>query len=207
MTKTTKTTQPDRYLLLTEDRSSWSGERFYHLTVRVTEQRYDAERGGFLPYGPDDTYGAGPLYSGLRVTCQGDDQSRRRTIDEAQRDQSSPVYGFDVEYHDVHSVDRRKAERMHKTLTKLERTLDKLQETRGYPRTYGEYVGRIAEALGCTGIGAKHVNREDRYARERWDWRTIGDGVRHIDRLIEAWVDEARPAKVDEPAAAEEAAS
>jgi hypothetical protein len=200
-TKTTKTTtdQPARYLLLREERTQGYDRGYYHLYGRVVTQKY--EQGSPQPEGPDDRYSDGPLYSGLQLRCQGDAQSRERAI---AGDRESGVYGYECEYHDLHSVDRRAAVRMAKTLTTLEAKLSKLQEQRGYVRTYGEYCGRVAEALGCVGIAHVRTERERATCGERWIWRTLGDGIRWIDGQIGAWVDEARPATPEpepEPAA------
>jgi hypothetical protein len=183
-TKTTRTPKQPLYVLLTEDRSGG----YWHLYGRLVAQRY--EQSSWVPDGPDDHYIEGTLYSGLQLRCQGDEQSRARALS-GERD--APVYGFDCGYHDVFHVDRRRAVRMAKTLTQLEAKLDKLTETRGYVHSYGEYVGRVAEALGCVGIGFQRSATSRHLSGERWQWDTIGGGVSRIDRLVAAWVDEARP--------------
>jgi hypothetical protein len=189
-TKTDADTIGPLYLLIKEDRS----HGYFHLIGRIVGHKH--QNGSWQPYGPDDDYRAGLLYSGLQLCCQGDHDSRRRTIT---GDREEPVYGFDVTYHDVYSVDRRCAVRMAKTLQLIETKLSRLQEKRGYVRTYGEYCGRVAEVLGCDGVC---LEREpNSHTAERWRWETIGDGINHINRKIAAWVDEARPKP--EPAAAE----
>jgi hypothetical protein len=172
MTKTKATKdQQIRYLLVSETRE---GE-YFHVRARVTTDRY--ENGSRYPYGLDDDYSDGLLYSGLRVSCQGDTNSRAREYE--------PVYGFTVEYRDVFAVDARKARRMTKTLDKLEKGLARLSEMRGYVQTYGEYCGRVAEVLGCIGIA--YDMPRDRYASDRWTWLSVGDGINRINHRISMW--------------------
>ena len=167
---------------------------YFHLYARVCTQKY--ESGDWRPWGLDDErYGRSKdlLYSGLRVSCQGDDQSQTRD--------SESVYGFSVEYRDVWSIDREKAERMHRTLDRLHKGLEKLYEARGYVRTYGEYVGRVAEVLGCAGIGIERDARRSRYESGRTcEWMSVGDGVDRVNGRVQHWVNEATPAERTKPA-------
>jgi hypothetical protein len=175
------------WLLMSETRECG----YFHIDGRIVVQV--SRHGSTAPEGPDDHYSAGTLWSGLRLRCQGDEQSRARA-GEGQRD--TPVYGYSCEYHDVYSVDRRMAIRMAKTLTDLDRKLDKLTDQRGYARTYGEYVGRVAEIFGCAGIAFTRTARSRDTTGERWIWTSVGSGVTRIDQQIAAWVEEARPVEV-----------
>jgi len=183
-TTKTRTPKPSLCLLMTEKRE----HGYLHIYGRVVTQRYAEAQ--YHVEGPDDRYSDGPLYSGLQLRCQGDEDSRRRAVT-GERD--APVYGFECEYHDVFSINRRDAVRMAKTLTQLEAKLSKLDEKRGRVHTYGEYVGRVAEALGCAGVVFERTPRGRDISGERWYWETIGSGVSRIDRMLDAWVDEARP--------------
>jgi hypothetical protein len=190
------TPQQDRYLLLTEERThdGYLG-RYFHMRVRVVTDKY--ERGERVPYGNDDTYGDGPLYSGLRGSCQGDDQSAvREGADQA-------VYGYrEMEYHDVYTLDLRKARRMCKTLEAINRKLDKLSEARGYCRSWGEWIGRVAEALGCKGIVIDRGQPDASGYRYRWE--SIGDGINAANNAVWRWQ---RETKERLQPAGEEAAS
>lgn len=197
MTKTkTKTTINTRdgydqplYLRITEERSNG----YYHLRAQACTQKYDTLNHEHVPSPVDDDYGDGHLYSDLRLTAQGDSDSQRRT------DEREPVYGWSLEYHDPYRCDRRKVARMHKTLDALHKRLGKLQEQRGYPRTFPDYCGRLAEVMGCEGIVVQRSQRSQRlHSLTRWDWYGIGDGVNRVASLIYAWRQEAVPA----PAAA-----
>lgn len=180
-----KTTEQPRWLQVIEDRS----HGYYTLQARVRVSKYDRAVSCQVPEGVDDEYGPGLLYTNLRLRAQGDERSRLDT------ERAEPVYGFAVTYEDVHRVDRFKARRMAKTLDTIAARLDKLQEQRGYPRSWGEHCGRLAEVLGCAGIVFERATRDWRFGGERWSWRTIGDGVDYANRLVRAWVDEGREAQ------------
>lgn len=177
MTTTNKATKPELFLQLLETRD---GE-YFHLRARVVTRKF--ENSQWMPWGVDDDYSDGLLYSGLRVNCQGDATSRRG-------DRSGPVYGFDVDYQDVYSVDRRKARRMLKTLDMVHKKLDKLSDARGYVRSYGEYLGRVAEAFGCSGMVMEREKHSQSVTGERYRWFSIGDGVNHAAQRIYQWQEE-----------------
>jgi hypothetical protein len=171
------------YLAVTESRE----HGYFHLQGRFCTQKW--ESGEWVPYGVDDDYSDGLLWSGLRVSCQGDDRSQLR----AGEGEQGAVYGFDCEYRDVYAVDLRKVRRMAKTLEKLQKGLGKITETRGYARSYGEYLGRVAEVFGCSGVVIERTQRTQRYGAQRWDWVSVGDGVNRVNHLIWQWVEEAKP--------------
>jgi hypothetical protein len=170
--KTSKTTDPQRYLLVVEDHS----HGYYRLHGQIVTQRYEGSQ--WLPYGTDDTYGDGYLWSGLRSSCQGDESSMKRDRE--------PVYGFDVEYHDVWSIDVRKCRRMIKTLERINKGLHKLAEQRGAVGSYGEYCGRLCEVIGCVGIAMKRDPKYDYSQTYSWS-STIGDGVNDVNNAIWRW--------------------
>jgi hypothetical protein len=178
-----KTTEPI-YLTVREDRNGG----YFHLTARINTQRYEAHRSSWVPYGLSDDYN-GPLYSNLELRCQGDSDSRQRPADREQ------VYGFSCEYRDLWSVDARKAERMYKTLKTIATKLEKLVETRGYTKTFGEYCGRIAEVIGAKGFMLDRP--ASKYNDAGWDQYSIGDGVNRINHLIFQWVRDGQPKPVE----------
>lgn len=183
--KTSKSETPDQkplYILITESRE----HGYFHLYGRVVTQKY--EHSEWMPYGVDDDYSDGLLWSGLQLRCQGDEQSRSRAA-EGLRD--APVYGFDCEYHEVWGLGLRKARRILKTLEHLDKKLAKIDELRGRVTSYGEYVGRIAEAFGCAGIGFKRDARS--YNGQQYEWVTVGYGVNQINHRIAMWQEEGKP--------------
>src|SRR3954468_8003833 len=124
MAKTDKKEKQQLWLQVTEKTDRSCGDTYYHQHVRVVTQRFENRH--WVPCGVDDSYSDGPLYSYLTATCQGDERSAVNPRE--------PVYGFDVEYRDLFSVDLRKAKRMTKTLELVNRGLDKLTAQRGYTR-------------------------------------------------------------------------
>lgn len=120
----------------------------------------------------------------LRVTSQGNDSdgARRR------------LYGWEVEYRDVYTVDRREAARMHKTLTAVERKLDALNDRYGRPATFGAYLLRVAAALGATRIVLPKRERES-YDRCEPRVLELGEAAYRVDQLVEEWVAEGQPAQ------------
>src|SRR5262245_47681964 len=73
----TKREQKELYLSISEERSYG----YFHVNVRVTTTRYESGE-GWVPYGLDDGwYGSGYQWSGVRLRCQGDEQSQARTGD------------------------------------------------------------------------------------------------------------------------------
>jgi len=189
MAKKTKATTDKRgnelHLIVTEERDNG----YFHLRARVTTQKFEDHN--WVPYGVDDDYSDGLLWSGLRINCQGDDRSRERSGE----GDGGAVYGFDVDYRDVYSVDLRKARRMAKTLDKLDKGLAKMTEARGYVRSYGEYIGRVAEVIGAAGIGFDRQNKLPRNG-QRFDWMSIGDGVNRANHLIYLWQQDGKPEAV-----------
>jgi hypothetical protein len=166
----------DLWIVVGEERS----HGYFHLHARVTTDRY--ENGQRYPYGLDDEYSfeGKPLLSGLRASCQGDERSQLRP--------EGAVYGFGVAFKDRYRpIELNDAARMVKTLTRVQKGLEKLSDARGYVKTYGEYLGRLAEVLGCKGIA---LQREAEYARQTgndYEWCSIGEGVNRVNHRIYLW--------------------
>jgi hypothetical protein len=179
-----KPTDPkqDLYIALHQEKTHNFGDSYFHLRARICTQVF--EQHAWQPYGCDDTYSDGPYYSNLRISCQGDDKSRTRDRE--------AVYGFSCEYHDIYTVDLRKAERMVKTLRAINGKLEKMNESRGYVTSFGEYVGRLAEAVGAKGIGIKR-EQPSQYNQATHDWLTVGDGINRINSMIWRWTEDGKP--------------
>jgi hypothetical protein len=128
---------------------------------------------------------AQPLYlDGLYVYSQGgnDDAPRR-------------LYAWQVEYRDVFSIDARKADAMHKTLTTIARRMEKTANTYGQPSTFGAYVARVADAIGADAIVFPPPRPASSYDDREHRIETIAHGVYCIDRMIETWTAAGQPAK------------
>jgi len=169
------TTEQTRYLLIWEVRE----HGYFHLYGRIVTDKYENSRR--LPYGLDDDYSDGLKYSDLRTSCQGSEDSQRRTGEQ------EPVYGFAVEYRECYRLDLRTVKRMAKTLERIDKGLEKLSEARGYVRSYGEYAGRVAETLGCAGIVMERAQTAARMTGERYEWLSVGEGVNRINHRVYLW--------------------
>jgi hypothetical protein len=106
---TNKPTKPSLYLAISEVRDNG----YFHLHARICTDRYEGSTGR-VPYGCDDDYSDGLLYSYLRISCQGDARSQRHA------DPHQAVYGWDhPEYRDHYKGDLRTLKRMVLTLQHL----------------------------------------------------------------------------------------
>jgi hypothetical protein len=185
----TKTKTPSLWLFVREERR----DGYFHLRARITtdsRERHPESREGRFPYGCDDRY-AGPLYSDLQASCQGDSGSRQSETREC------AVYGFnELVYGERYATDLREAERMVQTLKALNRGLAKLAEVRGYARTYPEYIGRLAEVLKCKGMVFERSRQSAEMTGEKYEWLSIGDGITRAANLIYQWQREGKPEAV-----------
>lgn len=153
----------------------------------------------------DDTRG---LYlCDLKATATGKDD-----------DDSTPgavrhLYGWVLEYRDLFSVDRRKAERMSATLATIDRRLEKQQDKYGPPATFGAYLLRVAAAIDADAIviPAPGPSRGWSYDDHDHQIHDLKFGMYAVDGKVRAWVNErerqrqereraaqAEPATVDE---------
>ena len=124
----------------------------------------------------DDETGRGLYLADLYAVSQGN-----------QRDTERRLYGWDVEYREVYSIDARKAERMHKTLTTIARRMQKTREQYGAPATFGTYLAHVAQAIGADAIVRPWGKQRPCYDDTTHRIDSIADGTYSIDRTIEAW--------------------
>lgn len=121
----------------------------------------------------------------LMVTSQGQDTDTPRRL-----------YGFGVEYRELFAVDEFLAPKMARTLRTISSRVDRLAELRGPRRSFGEYLGRVAEAIGATKILRRVDGKDPRAGYRVMD---LGEGIAHVDGLIEQWV--TPPVETDDRAA------
>lgn len=81
-------------------------------------------------------------------------------------------YGWDVSYGDVYNVSLRRAKAMVKTLSNVERKLEKLEARFGRPRDLLSYLGRVGDALGVGTYGWA-VTRGNFYADGEYRWGSL----------------------------------
>jgi hypothetical protein len=92
-------------------------------------------------------------------------------------------------YREVQYVTRVKAEGMARTLRTIERGLEKADFTHGYAQDFGEYVARVAHALGITTLVIRvDANRASSYDDMSFTFNSMGAGVDVIRRHIGAWL-------------------
>ena len=106
----------------------------------------------------------------------------------------------DVAFYETGKIEKRDAERMVKTLTKLDKGLAKLNEKFGYTADFGAQVGRIANVLGVETIIEYTSQNGSSYDDSRYRFHEIGQGVSCLNRLIAIWR-EAHPLPVKQSVA------
>jgi hypothetical protein len=171
---------------------------YYHLTASVVRIGLDAYEQRLADAGQNHgsatantiRNASGELMRGLwlkdlEVRSQGEMHATPRRL-----------YGWSVEYRNVFSVELREAERMAKTLKTIHARMEKADQTYGRPATFGAYLARVAVAIGAdTFIRPDGPQRGWSYAENGQRVMSIGDGVYHIDRMIQKWAEPA-PAEV-----------
>ncbi len=185
--KTNKT----RYGLLLHETKNDGG--YYHLRFSVVTIGPTAEdrtyfdqypSGAVLPHylairNPRDRDGDLNLDS-LTVISQGNNDDVTRKL-----------YGFEVVYRDVYSVDKAKATRMAHTLSVIDKSFHKQNEKFGYPDTFGAFVARVANAIKADSIVVeKNQGRSSSsYSENEYRFLTIGEGVSEINARVRAWAE------------------
>jgi hypothetical protein len=180
----TKETPPTIGILITHEHKDG------HLRLRGYPVQLDAEGHGNVRNICESrwTFDAGPGALCLADLCI-DGQGRD---DDAERH----AYGFEVGYRNMYHVDTRLAVKMAKTLTTIDKRLSKLNDTRGYIRSFGEYVGRVAEVIGASAIVRRPKGQEtySLHSDGYYQRFNLGDGVVMIDGVVRAWIREGREA-------------
>jgi hypothetical protein len=126
----------------------------------------------------DDFINTPALYlHNLHVNSQGDDNAPERHL-----------YGFDVTYRDVFSVDARQATAMAKTLKIINRRMGKLRERFGHPDSIGQYLGHVAVAIGASAIIVPQGPTRG-WSYDEIDHRvmTVGEGVTYVNHVVAKW--------------------
>lgn len=122
----------------------------------------------------------------LFITAQGNNEDP--TIGQAaDSDRARRLYAFELEYRHIHAVDLSKAERMARTLRKVEDRLEKLRAEYGPTRSFGQWARLVAMALGAEKFAMKVRDRSATYAENEWHLYSLNEAVDVIDGRIEAW--------------------
>lgn len=160
-----------------EARGAWS---YYHVKcdIVVVYENGCVRNCSWDPFG-DDQHGS---LADLRISCQGEGDSREKG-----------VYAWDAEFHPTGGIDLARAKAMHKVLEAIQRKTQQMDKEWGRPQTYGQYVLRIAKA-----IGAKEMIRQGPHCRGRsyedmdLHRKELAEGADTIDYWIRRWQDEAK---------------
>lgn len=136
---------------------------------------------------PSDDLVNGLYLHNLQVSSQGEN---------ARRDKG--LYAFSIEY-TPYAVRLRDAERMVKTLRIVTRQMSKLYDKWGEAITYGQYLARVADALGADVF----VWKKQRTAPAGWSYdeiehtiRPVSEGIATVDWWVSEWQDVAKTGEV-----------
>ena len=107
--------------------ASGARDSYGHINIYFMVRHGETIRGSIDEYcEPKDQF-----YGGLRIRCQQDPRNLN-------------PYGHQIEYHDMYTINLRSAERMLKTLKKINRGIDRLYAKFGPENSFSDYAVRIA---------------------------------------------------------------
>ena len=97
-----------------------------------------------------------------------------------------------LEYREVFTVDERRAASMAKTLRRVNNRLDALNNKRGYPQDYAQFLAYVAEALGIKGqaVFARRVENSGRgwsYDDSEYRWMDINALRSYFQDALRKW--------------------
>jgi len=110
-------------------------------------------------------------------------------------DSLEPSNNAELAYSQPYKVDMREAERMYKTLARIDRALDKIRETEGWAQSFGQTVNRLARVLGAKYVLVMRSREAIERTGEKYQWLSLGDAVFHIDYLTRDWMQKLADAK------------
>ncbi len=182
MATTRNTEDHPAYLLLAEKRE----HGYYHLTASVIEHRPDPPADGLRVRNTDTTRG---LYvRDMLISSQGSD-------DDAHKPAGRSLYAWEVCY-EPSRVRSDECERMARTFKVLAARMGKEAERSGRPVTFGQYLGRVALALGAAGFVVRRGEQRGwSYDDNDHRFMSLADGIAHADYLVERWVREGQTAE------------
>lgn len=146
---------------------------YYHIEAGVVT----IDDAGKIRNAGDDAIG-GLFLKDFQITSQGNDHDTPRRL-----------YAWEVSY-DPFRVEASDARRIVKTFDAIERRMTKLETTVGRPVTFGQYVARVAHAIGATAIVWPRGERApgwSTYDDARHHIGTLADGIEKVDAMVRAW--------------------
>lgn len=177
-----ETKKPEYVIRVTTEESkpaSWSSSyHTYHLHAQIFERRtvthsqLDDSIQGCTSY-PDNP---AHLYHGLDFSSLTfSDDKRAGNL-------------FEMKYSAPSSVDAIAAERMFKTLTRLQKALERIYEAEGHAASFGQSINRLARIIGAKYIMTPCVfDPAVKVSGQRYDWTAPGTAVYRIDNLTVQW--------------------
>lgn len=155
---------------------------YYHLFASVVTDGPEGIRNCEWTRGGNRESAEGIFVDDLEVYSQGQNESRRC-------DDGSPnLYAWEVHFK-PYSVDDRRAKHMAETFRTLDRKMAKLAEQFGRPVTYGQYLGRVALALGCATFIFPTGPSSSSYAERSHRRYNLQDGIAQADFLVHRWAE------------------
>lgn len=91
-------------------------------------------------------------------------------------------------YQEPYRVNSTRANQMHKTLTRIDKAMTKLQNAEGWAQSYGQTINRLARIIGATYIMTPNSPQSVDVTGEKYRWNSIGDAVGQIDNLTWQWL-------------------
>jgi hypothetical protein len=120
----------------------------------------------------------------FRVSCQGGGMDG----DIAAKDGLDGMYGHEVQYADLHSVDLRDVEMMYKLLRYVDRKLDAIRRDMGGTESTGHYFLRVCKALGIRKMAFKCTPEQFEFSGNRWRTTDLPGGQYAINQQIAEWI-------------------
>jgi hypothetical protein len=138
--------------------------------VRVRVVAIDGDR--------ETTYDSTNPAEGFQAYASGNTDDRERSF----------TYWNSGVQHTGSVVSEYEAERIHKLMVKLRKSLDKMSDEYGYATTFGTYVQRLSKALGVKLVGFFPPNGQTMWASgEKIRFQSPSDASHHIDSIIRDW--------------------
>jgi hypothetical protein len=168
------------------------------------QQEYDAYS-DTSSYGPDGNDGMTLEVNGATVLYDADGSNMRSEWSSpnglgsfwavgrtSRREGGSPI-SCGVEYRNLNRVLAHEARQMVKVFDRVERSLAKTDERDGYHKTIGQYLARVARAVGATSIVFLKPGSVQRggfdTSRNDYVYLSLGQAVDAIDSRINLWVE------------------
>jgi len=156
------------YLYVHEDLS----RDYYHIDCKVVA--FDNKQKVLLERWDSQIPRELALFSGFLISCQG-----------TNADRADGLYAFRCIFKDVYEITLEIAENMRDILTRVKKGQDAYERDYGYPRSFGQYVGIIARALGFDYFIFDREPTDYNESKFSLDDRRYG--ITKIDRMVAAW--------------------